>query len=115
MGVYAARHAAKNVVAAGLARACEVQLTYSPGQSRPVSVQVETFGSGRLPDEVLTERIRALFDFRPAAIIRAYGLRQLPAIHRGGFYRRLAACGQVGRLDMALPWERTDHAARLRE
>ena len=115
VGAYAARHAAKNVVAAGLASACEVQLTYSPGLSRPVSVQVETFGSGRLPDEVLAERIRARFDFRPAGIVRAYNLRHLPAIHRGGFYRRLAAYGQVGRLDLALPWERTDQAALLRE
>ena len=114
VGAYAARHAAKNVVAAGLASACEVQLTYSPGLSRPVSVQVETFGSGRLPDEVLAERIRARFDFRPAGIVRAYNLRHLPAIHRGGFYRRLAAYGQVGRLDLALPWERTDQAALLR-
>lgn len=115
VGAYAARHAAKNVVAAGLASACEVQLTYTPGQSRPVSVQVETFGSGRLPDEALAERIRAHFDFRPAAIVRAYDLRHLPAIHRGGFYRRLAAYGQVGRMDLALPWERTDQAARLRD
>lgn len=115
VGTYAARHAAKNVVAAGLASACEVQLTYSPGQSRPVSVQVDTFGTGRMPDEALIERIRACFDFRPAGIIRAFGLRHLPAIHRGGFYRRLAAYGQVGRMDLALPWERTDQAARLRE
>jgi len=115
VGAYAARHAAKNVVAAGLASACEVQLTYSPGLSRPVSVQVETFGSGRLPDEVLAERIQARFDFRPAGIVRAYNLRHLPAIHRGGFYRRLAAYGQVGRLDLALPWERTDQAALLSE
>ncbi|MGQ9861727.1 MAG: methionine adenosyltransferase [Thiobacillaceae bacterium] len=115
VGAYAARHAAKNVVAAGLASACEVQLTYSPGQSRPVSIQVETFGSGRMPDEALTERIRAQFDFRPAGIIRTFGLRHLPAIHRGGFYRRLAAYGQVGRMDLALPWERTDQASRLRE
>lgn len=115
VGAYAARHAAKSVVAAGLASSCEVQLTYTPGQSRPVSMQVETFGSGRLPDEVIAKRIRAHFDFRPAAIIRAYNLRYLPTIHRGGFYRRLATYGQVGRLDLALPWERTDQAERLRQ
>lgn len=115
VGVYAARHAAKNVVAAGLASACEVHLTYSPGQSRPVSIQVETFGTGRLPDDALAARLQACFDFRPAGIVRAFGLRYLPAIHRGGFYRRLAAYGQVGRMDLTLPWERTDQAARLRE
>jgi len=115
VGAYAARHAAKNVVAAGLATACEVQLAYSIGQSSPVSVQVETFGTGTLPDETIVKRLVAHFDFRPAGIIRTYGLRHLPAIHRGGFYHRLAAYGHVGRMDLALPWERIDKAALLRE
>jgi S-adenosylmethionine synthetase len=115
VGAYAARHAAKNVVAAGLATACEVQLAYSIGQSSPVSVQVETFGTGTLPDEAIAKRLMAHFDFRPAGIIRTYGLRHLPAIHRGGFYHRLAAYGHVGRMDLALPWERTDKSALLRE
>jgi len=115
VGAYAARHAAKNVVAAGLASACEVQLTYSIGQSRPVSLQVETFGTGNLPDEALAERVRTHFDFRPAGIIRTYSLRHLPSIHRGGFYHRLASYGHVGRMDLGLPWERTDKAALLRE
>lgn len=115
VGAYAARHAAKNVVAAGLASACEVLLSYSIGQSRPVSVQVETFGTGRVSDPILAQRVQAHFDFRPAAIIRSFNLRQLPSQYRGGFYRRLAAYGQVGRMDLGLPWERTDRAALLRE
>ncbi|MCS6785710.1 MAG: methionine adenosyltransferase [Thiobacillaceae bacterium] len=114
VGAYAARHAAKNAVAAGLARRCEVQLTYTIGQAQPVSVQVDTHGTGVLADEVLAERIKAQFDFRPAGIIRAYELRHLPARHRGGFYHRLAAYGQVGRMDLGLPWERTDKVEALR-
>ncbi|MBU1395081.1 MAG: methionine adenosyltransferase domain-containing protein, partial [Gammaproteobacteria bacterium] len=113
VGAYAARHAAKNVVAAGLASACEVQLSYSIGQARPVSVQVETFGTGRVSDTILAQRVLAHFDFRPAAIIRNFHLRQLPSQYRGGFYRRLAAYGQVGRMDLGLPWERTDRTALL--
>lgn len=115
VGAYAARHAAKNVVAAGLAAACEVQLTYSIGQSRPVSVQVETFGTGKLSDETLAERLRNHFEFRPAGIVAAFNLRYLPSIHRGGFYHKLAAYGQVGRMDLGLPWERTDKVLLLRE
>lgn len=115
IGAYAARHAAKNVVAAALAQACEVQLTYSIGQARPVSVQVETFGTGKLADEALAERLQRAFDFRPAGIVRAFNLRQLPALYSGGFYRRLAAYGHVGRMDLGLPWERTDKVAQLQE
>jgi S-adenosylmethionine synthetase len=113
VGAYAARHAAKNVVAAGLASACEVLLSYSIGQSRPVSVQVDTFGTGSVPDEQIAQRLMSVFDFRPAGIIRAYDLRRLPVLYRGGFYHRLAAYGQVGRMDLSLPWERTDRAALL--
>jgi S-adenosylmethionine synthetase len=114
VGAYAARHAAKNVVAAGLAEECEVQLSYSIGQAQPVSVQVETFGTGRIAEEVIVERIRSVFDFRPAAIVRDLNLRHMPQIMRGGFYRRLAAYGQVGRMDIGLPWEATDMADKLR-
>jgi S-adenosylmethionine synthetase len=113
IGAYAARYAAKNVVAAGLADTCEVHLSYSIGQSRPVSVRVQTAGSGRIADAEIAERVVAAFDFRPAGIIRAFNLRHQPAIHRGGFYHRLAAYGHVGRMDLALPWERTDKAAQL--
>lgn len=115
VGAYAARYAAKNVVAAGLARACEVQLTYSIGQSRPVSVQVDTQGTGRVSDEEIARRLKQHFDFRPAGIVRAFSLRHLPSLHRGGFYHRLAAYGQVGRMDLGLPWERTDKLEQLRD
>lgn len=112
-GAYAARYAAKNVVAAGLADECEVQLSYSIGLVRPASVQVETFGTGRLSDEKLAALVERVFDFRPAAIMRDFKLRHLPARHKGNFYRRLAAYGQVGRTDIALPWETTDKVEAL--
>ncbi|SET63783.1 methionine adenosyltransferase [Nitrosospira multiformis] len=114
VGAYAARYAAKNVVAAGLAQACEVHLAYSIGISRPVSVQVDTFGTGRIPDTEITARILDHFDFRPAGIIRAFNLRYQPQLFRGLFYRKLAVYGQVGRMDIGLPWESTDKAALLR-
>lgn len=108
VGVYAARYAAKNVVAAGLAEECEVQLSYSAGFSRPVSIQVETFGTGKISDEDIAARLEAHFDFRPAGIIRAFELRFLPVRYKDGFYRKLAAYGQVGRMDLEVPWERID-------
>jgi S-adenosylmethionine synthetase len=114
VGAYAARYAAKNVIAAGLAQACEVHLAYSIGISRPVSVQVDTFGTGSIPDTEITARILDQFDFRPAGIIRAFNLRYQPQLFRGVFYRRLAVYGQVGRMDIGLPWENTDKAALLR-
>ena len=115
VGAYAARYAAKNVVAAGLADECEVQLSYSIGQTQPVSLRVQTFGTGRFPDEELAALVRNRFDFRPAGIIRQFNLRHLPALHGGRFYRKLAAYGHMGRMDMGLPWELTDKAAELRE
>ncbi len=114
VGAYAARYAAKNVVAAGLAEECEVQLTYSIGQARPVSIQVETHGAGQIPDEEIAELVRQNFEFRPAGIIREFNLRYLPVLFKGRFYSRLAAYGHVGRMDMGLPWELTDRASRLR-
>ncbi|TVR80804.1 MAG: methionine adenosyltransferase [Rhodospirillales bacterium] len=113
-GTYAARYAAVNVVSAGLATECEVQLSYSIGLSRPVSLQVQTFGTGRIPDADIAARLGRVFDFRLAAIIRDLGLRRLPGAARDGFYRRLAAYGQVGRRDLDLPWERPDRADLLR-
>ncbi len=113
IGAYAARYAAKNVVAAGLAEECEVQLSYAIGLTRPASVQVETFGTGRLADDHLAELVEQVFDFRPAAIMRDFHLRHLPAKHKGSFYRRLAAYGQVGRTDLDLPWEATDKVEAL--
>lgn len=113
VGNYAARYAAKNVVAAGLADECEVQLTYSIGLSRPVSIQVDTFDTGKLSDAEIAARIRKTFDFRLAAIISRFDLRNLPSKTKGGFYRKLAVYGQVGRTDMDLPWEKTDKVADL--
>lgn len=115
IGAYAARYAAKNVVAAGLADECEVQLSYSIGLSMPVSIQVETFGTGRVSDEEITERIERHFDFRLAGIIKQFNLRHLPSIIKGGFYRKLASYGHVGRMDIGLPWELTDRAEILRQ
>jgi S-adenosylmethionine synthetase len=115
VGAYAARYAAKNVVAAGLATECEVQLSYSIGLSRPVSVQVETFGTGGIPDEEIVALLNQHFDFRLAGILKQFNLRFLPSTVRGGFYRKLAAYGHVGRSDISLPWEMTDKVALLRE
>ena len=114
VGAYAARYAAKNLVAAELAEDCEVQLSYSISRSRPESVQVETFGTGKIPDEKLTALLQKHFDFRLAAIVRDFQLRRLPAKSQGGFYRKLAVYGQVGRLDLDLPWEKTDKADLLK-
>jgi S-adenosylmethionine synthetase len=113
-GAYVARYAAKNVVASGLADNCEVQLSYSIGLTRPVSVQVETFGTGKIPDSEIASRLLDQFDFRIAGILKKFNLRHLPSSVKGGFYRKLAAYGQVGRMDMGLPWEMTDKAATLK-
>ncbi|MGA2404692.1 MAG: methionine adenosyltransferase domain-containing protein, partial [Syntrophobacteraceae bacterium] len=115
VGAYAARYAAKNLVAAGLAEECEVQLSYSISRSRPESVQVETFGTGKIPDEQLASLLENHFDFRLAAIVRDFELRRLPAKNQGAFYQKLAAYGHVGRLDLNLPWEMTDKADVLKE
>ncbi len=108
VGAYAARYAAKNVVAAGLADECEVQLSYSTGLAKPVSIQIESRGTGKIEDEEISRRVQRCFDFRLGAIIRDFRLRQLPSMNRGGFYRKLASFGHFGRLDMPLPWEATD-------
>jgi len=113
VGAYAARYAAKNVVAANLAEECEVQLSYSIGLARPVSIQVETFGTGKMPDEQLSLLIEKHFDFRLAGIVRQFQLRRLPTTTQGGFYSKLAAYGHVGRLDMELPWEVVDKVDTL--
>lgn len=115
VGAYVARYAAKNVVAAGLADECEVQLSYTIGLSRPVSIQVETFGTGKLSNERITNLIERFFDFRLAGIIKQFNLRYLPSIIKGGFFRRLASYGHIGRMDIGLPWEMTDRAEILRQ
>jgi len=114
VGAYAARYAAKNVIAAGLAEECEIQLSYSIGLSRPVSIQVETFGTGKLPDTIISDMVEKNFDFRLAGIVKQFSLRRLPATIKGGFYRKLAVYGHVGRMDIGLPWEVTDKAHLLK-
>ena len=104
---YAARWAAKNVVAAGLAERCEIQVAYAIGMSHPLSVNVETFGTGRIPSEQIASLIREHFDLRPGAIIRDLKLRR-------PIYRQVAAYGHFGRDDLDLPWEKTDQAEALR-
>jgi len=106
-GAYAARHAAKQIVAAGLATQCELQLSYSIGHARPVGVRIDTFGTSNTEDAELERRVAQHFDFRPAAIARRFGLQRLPK-HKKGFYRRLAVFGQMGREDLDAPWERLD-------
>ena len=113
VAAYGARYAAKNVVSAGLADECEVQLSYSIGLPQPVSLQIETRGSGKISDDEIAELVSKHFDFRLGAIIRQFNLRKLPMLHKRGFYRRLAAYGHFGRTDMELPWEVTDKAALL--
>jgi len=105
---YAARHVAKNVVAAGLADRCEVQVAYAIGVAHPVSVLVETFGTGKLPDETIAELVKTHFDLRPAAIIHHLDLRR-------PIYKQTAAYGHFGRPDLDLPWERLDKKDALRE
>ena len=112
VGAYAARYAAKNIVAAGLADECEVQLSYSIGLPRPVSIQVETFGTGKIPDADIQVLLEKYFDFRLAGIIKQFNLRLLPSLSKAGFYKQLATFGHVGRIDLGLvPWEETDKIA----
>ena len=105
-GAYAARWVAKNIVAAGLAERCEIQLAYAIGVAHPVSVMVETFGTGKYGDEVISEAVNTVFDLRPAAIIKALDLRK-------PIYRQVAAYGHMGREELSLPWENTDKAKEL--
>lgn len=114
-GAYAARHAAKNIVVAGLAERCEVHLAYTIGQAAPLSLSVNTFGTGRRPDDLIAKRLAAVLDFRPAAIAHRFGLRTRPAeAGERGFYRSLAVYGHFGRTDLDLPWEATDVSEALR-
>jgi len=115
IGAYAARYAAKNVVASGLASECEVQLSYMIGLAHPVSLQVETFGTGTINDGSISDLLHRFFDFRIGGIVKEFDLRFLPSKAKGGFYQRLAAYGQMGRSDMEVPWEKTDQAGLLSE
>ncbi|MDN5331818.1 MAG: S-adenosylmethionine synthetase [Tepidanaerobacteraceae bacterium] len=105
---YAARYVAKNIVAAGLAKKCEVQVAYAIGVAHPVSIMVDTFGTGVLPDEKIEKLVLENFDLRPGAIIRDLNLRR-------PIYRQVAAYGHFGRTDLDVPWEKTDKAEVLRK
>lgn len=105
---YMMRYVAKNIVASGIAAECEVQVAYAIGVAEPVSVMVDTFGTGKIPDEKITEIVRSVFDLRPAAIIRDLDLRR-------PIYTQTASYGHFGRPEIDLPWEKTDKAAIIRE
>lgn len=105
---YAARYAAKNIVAAGLADKCEVQLAYAIGVAKPVSIMVDTFGTGKVSDDVIAAAVDKVFDFRPDEIIKTLELRKPQ-------YRQLAAYGHMGREDLGVAWERTDKAEELKK
>ena len=111
---YACRYVAKNIVAAGLAEKCELQLGYAIGVARPVNVFVETFGTGKVGDDILLDLVTKHFELRPAGIIQSLNLRQLPAERSGRFYQDVAAYGHFGRNDLDLPWEQTDKADLLK-
>ena len=102
------RYVAKNIVASGIASECEVQVAYAIGVAKPVSVMVDTFGTGKIADEKITEIVNSVFDLRPAAIIRDLELRR-------PIYAQTASYGHFGRTDVDLPWERTDKAALIKE
>lgn len=104
---YAARYVAKNIVAAGIAKKCEIQLSYAIGVAHPTSIMVDTFGTGKISDEKLVEIIRENFDLRPAGIIQMLNLRR-------PIYKQTAAYGHFGRTDVDLPWENTDKAELLK-
>ena len=113
---YAARYVAKALVAAGLANRVEVQLSYAIGVAKPVSILVESFGSGKISNEELTELVQKNFDLRPGAIIEQFKLREMPSLNGGRFYRDTAAYGHFGRPDLNLPWEDVgDKAAALKQ
>ena len=103
---YAARYVAKNIVAAGLAEKCEIQLAYAIGVARPVSIMVDTFGTGIIPEDEIVKKIQEHFDLRPAGIIRMLDLRR-------PIYRQVSAYGHFGRTDLDVPWEKTDKVQEL--
>lgn len=105
---YAARYVAKNIVAAGIADKCELQLAYAIGVAEPVSIMIDTFGTGKIDDDKIAQLVEKNFDLRPAAIIRDLDLRR-------PIYRQVAAYGHFGRTDIDLPWEHTDKAQTLKE
>jgi S-adenosylmethionine synthetase len=115
VGAYAARHTAKNIVAAGLAEQCEVMLSYSAGFPGPVSIQVDTNNTGKMPDQDLLKIVKRHFDFRLGAIVKRFRLRRLPSMFKDGFYRKLSSFGHFGRRDLDLPWEGLEMKQVLKE
>ena len=112
---YAARWVAKNIVAAGLADKCEIELAYAIGVAEPISVMVDTFNTGKISDEKISELVLKNFDLRPAAIINHFNLRGLPAKNGGKFYQLLAAYGHMGRVAIDVPWEKLDKVSALKD
>lgn len=110
---YASRYVAKNIVASGLAEKCEIELAYAIGVAEPISIFVDTFGTGKLSDDEISDIVKENFDLSPMAIIKQFDLRNLPAKNGGKFYQRLAAYGHMGRTDINVPWESTDKVAKL--
>ncbi len=109
---YAARYVAKALVAANLAKKVEVQLSYAIGVAKPVSILVESSGTGKVSDDQLTQIVQEQFDLRPGAIIKSFNLQELPRLRGGSFYRDIAAYGHFGRTDIHLPWEDVDQKAK---
>ncbi len=108
---YAARYVAKSIVKAKLAKKAEVQLSYAIGVAKPISILVETFGTGILSEEKLTELVKNNFDLRPAAIIKEFNLKNLPKEMGGDLFRKTASYGHLGRNDLNLPWENVEEKA----
>jgi len=113
---YAARYVAKNIVAAGLAKKCELQISYAIGVARPTSININTFGTGKVSEDAIAEYVSKHFDLRPAAIIQNFDLQGLPGKNNGRFYQNLAAYGHVGREDLtSVPWEKLDRVDELKK
>lgn len=111
---YACRYIAKNIVAAGLAERCEVQVSYAIGVARPVSLNVDTFGTGKVDEEKLMDVVLKNFELRPAGMIQAFDLQNLPIKRGGRFFQDVASYGHFGRPDLDLPWEVTDKVDLLK-
>lgn len=112
---YACRYIAKNIVAAGLAEKCEVQVSYAIGVARPVSLFIETFGTAKVDEDKLLQVVRDNFELRPAGMIQDFDLRKLPGLRGGRFFQDVAAYGHMGRPDLDLPWEKTDKVELLKQ
>lgn len=113
-GAYLARYAAKNIVAAGLARECEVQISYAIGRTEPIGIELDTFESGSVSEAEILRALRATIDFGVDGARRTFALAELPKAHQGRFFTQLAAFGHVGRLELDLPWEQVDKAEALK-